>query len=122
MFSNLEEYTVYLDDDNWVTAGVKRVGLGEAGQSVVSYDQGTTPSLLHHNAHSIFSDDVHDLVYVGTMRGITVMSPTINASNHFELPSGEHLLDLHLWPAGSSDGVLLLTTTRGVMTLSLDEE
>ena len=122
VFSNLEEYTVYLDDDNWVTAGVKRVGLGEAGQSVVAYDQGTTPSLLHHNAHSIFSDDVHDLVYVGTMRGITVMSPTINASNHFALPSGEHLLDLHLWPAGSSDGVLLLTTTRGVMTLSLDEE
>ena len=105
-----------------MTAGVKRVGLGDAGQSVVVYDQGTTPSLLHHNAHSIFSDEVHGLVYVGTIRGITVMSPTNNASSHFELPSGEHLLDLHLWPEGSSDGVLLLTTNRGMMTLSLDEE
>ena len=122
VFSNLEEYTVYLDDDNWVTAGVKRAALGSAGQTVTAYDQGTTPSILHHNAHSIFSDDVHGLVYIGTMRGVTVMSPSTNDSNHFVLPSGEHLLDLHLWPAGSSDGVLLLSTTMGLMTLSLDEE
>ena len=88
VFSNLEEYTVYIDDGNWVTAGVKQAPIGTAGQSVTNFDQGTTPSLLHHNAHSIFSDDVHDLVYVGTMRGVTIIEPLMNSSSHYELPSG----------------------------------
>jgi hypothetical protein len=122
VFSNLEEYTVYRDDGNWVTAGVKQTSLGIADQTVTTFDQGTTPSLLHHNAHSIFSDDVHGLIYVGTMRGITVMDPSMNSSNHFELPSGTNLLDLYMWPEGGDDGVLLLSTTSGLMTLVLDTD
>ncbi|MCS5535988.1 MAG: hypothetical protein NZ802_09060, partial [Candidatus Poseidoniales archaeon] len=87
---------------------------------MTTFDQGTTPSLLHHNAHSIFSDDSHGLIYVGTMRGVTVMNPSMNSSDHFELPSGVDLLDLYMWSDGGDDGVLLLSTTSGLMTLALD--
>ncbi|MEE3310058.1 MAG: hypothetical protein VX230_01020, partial [Candidatus Thermoplasmatota archaeon] len=122
VFSNLEEYTVYRDDGNWVTAGVKHTPLGIADQTVTAFDQGTTPSLLHHNAHSIFSDDNHGLIYVGTLQGVTVMNPSMNSSNHFALPSGTDLLDLHLWPEGGDDGILLMTTSSGLMTLALDAD
>ena len=122
VFSNLEEYTVYRDDGNWVTAGVKHAPLGIADQTVTTFDQGTTPSLLHHNAHSIFSDDSHGLIYVGTLQGVTVMNPSMNSSNHFALPSGNDLHDLHLWPDGGDDGILLLSTSSGLMTLALDAD
>ena len=122
VFSNLEEYTVYQDEGNWVTAGVKHVPIGSAGQTVTAFDQGTSPSLLHHNAHSIYADDVHGLVYAGTMRGVTIIEPSMNSSTHYELPAGIDLLDLFMWSEGSEDGILLLSTSNGLISLALDAD
>ena len=121
-FSNLEEYLVYLDEGNWVTAGVKYVTLDTADQTVTALDQGSSPSILHHNAHSLFTDEVHGLVYVGTLQGVTVIDVNADTSTHLRLPSGTDLLDLHLWESGGSDGVLLLATSHGLMTISLDQD
>ena len=44
VFSNLEEYTVYRDDGNWVTAGVKHAPLGTADQTVTACLLYTSPS------------------------------------------------------------------------------
>ncbi|MDP6899235.1 MAG: hypothetical protein QGF94_00150 [Candidatus Thalassarchaeaceae archaeon] len=120
-FSNLEEYKVYLDDGNWVTAGVKSVPLGSSNELVTSLHQGTSPSILHHDAHTLFSDDLHGLVYIGTKQGVTVLDVANSDSNHFRLPSGQDLLDMYLWDDGGSDGVLILASTHGLMTFSLDE-
>jgi hypothetical protein len=121
-FSNLEEYNVYLDRGNWVTAGVKHAELGVADGTVTALDQGTSPDILHHDAHSVFTDDLHGLVYVGTHRGVTILDVNNPGSSHLTLPSGVNLLDLHLWDAGSSDGVLVLATTSGLMTIGLDQD
>ncbi|MEE2812086.1 MAG: hypothetical protein VX320_02595 [Candidatus Thermoplasmatota archaeon] len=121
-YSNLEEYLVYLDDGNWVTAGVKHVELGEQDLVVTALDQGSSPGILHHDAHSIFSDDIHDLVYVGMVQGVTIIDVGDSTSTHLRLPFGVELHDMFLWGDGGSDGVLLLATSSGLMSFSLDEE
>ncbi|MDP6905789.1 MAG: hypothetical protein QF440_00030, partial [Candidatus Thalassarchaeaceae archaeon] len=119
-FSNLEEYLVYLDDDNWVTAGVKYVPMDMADLTVTALDQGTSPSILHHDAHSIASDDSLNLVYVGTKNGVTIIDAESSTSSHLQLPADSELLDMHLWSEGGDYGVLLLATSTSLMTISLD--
>ena len=121
-FSNLEEYLVYLDDGNWVTAGVKSVSHGMSGEEVTVLDQGTNPMILHHDAHSLSADDENDLLYVGTQRGVTLIDAVAGSSTHLELPAGIDLLDMYRWEAGSTEGLLLLATTSGLATYSLESD
>ena len=122
VLSNLEEYNIYFDDGNWVTAGVKSASFGTDSSEIVEYNQGTSPDILHHDAHSLFADDSVGLLYVGTRSGVTVMQPSENSSTHYELPAGVELNDMYHWSSGGEDGILVLTTSVGIQSIALDDE
>ena len=120
--SNLEEYTISVDDGNWVTAGVKSTSIGFENAVVHEYNQGTTPDILHHDTHSLFADDSVGLLYIGTRSGVSVMQPSTNSSTHYTLPAGVHLHDMYHWPSGGENGILVLTTSVGLQSIALLED
>ena len=122
-FSNLEEYRVFLDDGNWVTAGLKWVPVGVSEALVEVYDQGTTPSILHHDVRKVAADSDHGLIYMGTRLGLTLLeADSENVTNH-RLPGGVELQDMLLvrGPVGTG-GLLLLATTEGLTTVQLQDD
>ena len=54
--------------------------------------------------------------------GFIILDRLLNSSSHYQLTSGFELFDLYMWPEGGEDGVLLLSTSTGLMTLALGED
>ncbi len=118
-FSNLQEYQVHNDGGYGVRSGLKSVEHGVLEQSVRIFDQGSSPSLLHHDVVKIVPIQEREQLILGSRYGVSIMSPSGQSIEHFELPAGAQMKDLIHWDH-PEDEHLIISTNLGIHTLRLD--
>ena len=96
--STLEEYLVYLDDDNIVKSGMRSVELSSTEGTYTEYSltpelaDPTGISILNHDVRVIESDEQY--LWVGSKLGITIIDFEDSTSQDYHLPQGHDLHDL----------------------------
>jgi len=141
VFSNLEEYFVSNDDGNWIRSGLKSVTKDSFAGTAQYWDQGTTPSIIHHDVRALGGGNgIVTPLFVGTKLGITafwVGDPTevcedefgveldscdtyTDEGRHLSLPSGEELNDMYVYDTGSGSGFIALATNFGLTFINFD--
>ena len=118
-FSNLQEYQVHNDGGYGVRSGLKSVEHAVLDQTVRIYDQGSSPSLLHHDIVKIIPVQEREQLILGSRYGVSIMSPVGQTVEHFELPAGAQMKDLIHWDH-PEDEHLIIATNLGIHTLRLD--
>ncbi len=113
-YSNLEEYFTFLDNGNWVRAGLKTTLLDTPDSEVMMYDQGTSPRIMHHDVRSLQADYDLGIVYVGTKRGVNIFEPSTGGSWDLALPPGGELNDMILWEDQGGEKRLIIATVDGI--------
>ena len=122
-FSNLEEYQAYLDDDNWVMAGLKSVVTGATENSLqqvpLSRESGASDSYstLHHDVKRLLK--VNDDTFIAATRlGFSTIMLDEDRSHDSWLPTGWELNDAIL-VQGDVD-TLVIAANNGIIVIPID--
>ena len=118
-YSNLEEYYTFIDNGAWVISGLKSTILDAVDADVNLYDQGTTPSIMHHDIRSLVADESLGFIYVATKRGVTILDPESGGSWDLALPPGDELNEMMMWEDQGGEKRLILATDSGVEVWTL---
>ena len=122
-FSNLEEYNVFLDDENWVLAGLKSVMKGSTEGSLEQVPMSRsssamgTYSVLHHDVKKLIEIDNQTFIACTRLGFSTIMLDEDRSQDDW-LPTGWELNDAEL-VSGDTD-VLVVATNKGVIVVPLD--
>ena len=122
-FSNLEEYNVFLDDGNWVMAGLKHVLQGSTEGSLTqvpmsrSSSASGTYSVIHHDVENLLTLDNASFIAATRLGFSTIMIDEERSVDDW-LPTGWELNEAVLVDTDTTS--IVVATNKGILRIPLD--
>ena len=122
-FSNLEEYNVFLDDGNWVMAGLKHVLQGSTEDSLTqvpmsrSSSASGTYSVIHHDVKNLLTLDNASFIAATRLGFSTIMIDEERSVDDW-LPTGWELNEAVLVDDDTTS--IIVATNKGILRIPLD--